>query len=230
MSAPDGLIEYPRFEPRRGGRRASWWAKAWQSAVEEACYSPSDLKHGLKLARAGGVGRIALGVSETGNGVWVAGVEVGDEVLTTTGTVRPLDADASRGLVEVIAAGAGRIGALLAGDLPTDLVADGEEVGVELLPWSGELSFTCTCEPWADPCPHAVATATQVGWLLDQDPLLLIALRGTAREELLTALNNRLNSGSAADEVDPDADDEAYEDLAVAEEAALRMERALADL
>lgn len=220
------MVEHVRFAPRRGGVRASWWGKVWHGAVEEASYSLTDLKQGQKAARAGAVGRIQVGLTESGDGYWVAGVEAGDEVLAVSGAVTALDPESRRGLVEVVAAGAGRIGSLLAGELPRDLVADAEEVGVELLPWSGDLKFSCSCEPWADPCPHAVAVATQIGWLMDADPFVLLTLRGCPREWLLGALDDRL-TGSAP--VDPDVDDEDYDDLTVAEEAALRMERVLRD-
>lgn len=224
------LIENVRFAPRRGVTRTTWWGKAWQLAVEEATYSSRDLKQGRAWARAGKVGRISLGVREAGeerNGWIVAGVEVGDEVHSVRVAVAGLEPGAAEGLVEVVAAGAGRIGSLLAGDLPKDMVSDGEELGVELLPWSGDLAFTCSCEPWADPCPHAVAVATQAGWLMDADPFVLLTLRGTSREALLAALNARVLAASATD---PDAGSDWFDDLTVAEEAALRVERALGEL
>ena len=33
-----------------------------------------------------------------------------------------------------------------------------------------ELAAACTCEPWVDPCEHALAVLHQVGWLVDRDP------------------------------------------------------------
>jgi uncharacterized Zn finger protein len=93
--------------------------------------------------------------------------------------------------VEVVAAEAGRLPALLAGELPYALVEHAEEAGVELLPYGGELQASCTCSAWVDPCPHALATAYQVAWLADADPFVLLALRGLPREDLLARLHDR---------------------------------------
>ena len=62
-----------------------------------------------------------------------------------------LVADDQSVLVELIAAGSGRIGALMSGDLPHQFVEAVEEAGVELLPYGGELGSACTCETWLDP-------------------------------------------------------------------------------
>lgn len=223
----DERVTHARFEPRRGGVRSRWWGKAWQAAVEESAYSEADLLLGRKHARAGRVGRIAQHP-----GGYVAAVEVGDDVFTVSGTVAVLEEEAQGALVEVVASRAGRIGALLAGDLPNDLAEECEELGVELVPWAGELGFTCSCEPWADPCPHALAVATQVGWLLDADPFVLTGLRGLGRDRLLGALTTRVTRGGPQG-ADPDPGVEGVEeldDLTIAEEAALRASRVLLGL
>ena len=89
------------------------------------------------LARSGRVGGITTDDraaswprSRTRDGLWtVAG--------TRAGARRRRRATA---LVETVAAEAGRIAALLAGDLPHALVEHAEEAGVELLPYGGELA------------------------------------------------------------------------------------------
>ena len=78
-----------------------------------------------------------------------------------------LDPTAGDALVETVAAEAGRVAALLAGDLPHTLVEHAEEAGVELLPYGGELGSTCTCQAWTDPCPHALAVMYQLAWLVE---------------------------------------------------------------
>ena len=101
-------------------------------------------------------------------------------------------ASAAEALVEVVAAEAGRIGALLGRDLPHSLVEHADEAGVELLPFGGELEASCTCDAWVDPCPHALAVLYQSAWLLDAEPVLLLHLRGLPREELLARLHARV--------------------------------------
>ena len=212
-------VTHPRLAPRRGGSGGTWWSKAVLRAVEEAAYSEADLRRGRAIARAGAVGRITVG-----DGSAVASVEDGQDARTVTVTVPVLDRASAETFVELVAAGAGRVGALLAGELPHPLVEDVEEAGVELLPYGGELGSACTCDAWLDPCPHALAVLTQVAWLIQADPFVLTHLRGFSREQVLRDLHALTSGASEADE-----DLEAGDDLAVAQDAAERAQRA-ADL
>ena len=215
-------VVHPRIPPRRGGRRAAtWWGRAWLRAVEESAYSEGDLRAGRRLARAGRVGQIAVGPGE-----FLAAVEEGDDVWTVTGALAPFDEAAEHGFCEAVAAEAGRIAALLAGDLPHSLVEHAEEAGVELLPYGGEIEAGCSCDAWLDPCPHALAVLLQLTVLVEQDPFVLLLLRGLARDELLARLHAR--EGSArSDAPEPGHDDL---DLEAAADAARRAARLLAAL
>ena len=181
----EGAVTHRRLPARRGGLRArSWWARAWLRAVEEAAYTPEDLVAGRAVARAGRVGRITV---ESGG--FLAAVEDDGEAWTVVGAVPVLDGAGAEAFVETVAAESGRVAALLAGDLPHALVEHAEEAGVELLPYGGELGATCTCEAWTDPCPHALGVLLQLGQLLDEDPFVLLHLRGLPREHLLARLH-----------------------------------------
>ena len=208
---------HPRVAPRRGSRLAStWWGKAWVRAVEEAAYGEKEQRTARSLARGGAVGGITVDVGSV-----VASVEDDQGLWTAQVRLPVLDEPALATLLEVIAAEAGRAPALLAGDLPYALVEPAEELGVELLPYGGELDATCTCEHWIDPCAHALAVMSQVTWLLERDPLVLLHLRGLPRDELLARLHDR----AAPDAADPEDADAA--DLDVAADAALRAARIL---
>ncbi len=203
----DGLRVHPRLAPTRGrawGR--AWWARAWVRAVEESAYGEADLVRGRSLARAGAVGGIGLAAGEVR-----AAVAEGEQLWSVSVAVPVLEDPAA--LVEGVAADPGRATALLAGELAHDLVEHAEEAGVELLLEGRELAASCTCAAWVDPCPHALAVLLQLGWLLEDDPLVLLHLRGLPREELLAALHHR------APEVGP---------LEIALDAAERARRLLA--
>lgn len=208
-------VVHPRVAPRAGAARAtSWWGRAWVRAVEEASYSSADLLVARRISRAGQVGQIMV---EPGR--FVASVEDTRGLWTVAGTVPVLDGAASEALVETVGAEAGRIGALLSGDLPHTLVEHAEEVGVELLPFGSELGSECTCGAWTQPCPHALAVLYQLTWLLEADPFVLLHLRGLPREDLLSRLHQQAPQPP---------DDRADHDLEIAEDAALRAARALA--
>ena len=210
------MATHARLAPRPAGaaRARTWWGKAWVRAVEEAAYAEEDLRRGRRLARGGRVGGITV---EPGR--FLAAVEEGDDVLTVSGGLPELEPPLVAALAEVVAGESGRVAALLAGDLPHTLVEHAEQAGVELLPFGGELATRCTCDPWADPCHHALAVLQQLTWLIEADPFVLIALRGVGRDDLLA----RVHALSAA----PDASGVVATDLDVAADAARRAGRLL---
>lgn len=173
-----------RTHPPRGVR--TWWGKAWQRAVEEAAYSEAELRPGRAHARRGDVGGITVD-----GGQVVAAVRDGDDAWTVQVVIPELDEVTRKAFVEVVAAESGRIAELLAANLPHDLVEHAEELGVELLPYGGELAATCTCPHYLDPCAHAIGVLVQLGWLVDEDPLVLLAVRGLDRDALLAELHAR---------------------------------------
>jgi uncharacterized Zn finger protein len=212
MSERPARVSHPRIRPRRGASRATtWWGKAWVRACEESAYGEGELRAARSLARAGVVGAISVSA-----GRFLAAVEDGDELWTTSTTLPVLEEPDRAAFVEAVAAESGRLPALLAGDLPHLLVEHAEEAGVELLPYGGELAASCTCAAWVDPCAHALAVAYQVAWLADADPFVLLALRGLPRDDLLARLHDR-----------EDVRSERPDDVAVAADAAARARRIL---
>jgi len=212
-------VVFPRFGPRsQKARSGTWWGRAWVRAVEEASYSQSDLLLGRRLSRSGHVGQIMV---EPGR--FVASVEDARGLWTVAGTIPELDEAARDALVETVAAEAGRIGALLRGELPHTLIEHAEEAGVELLPFGTELGGDCTCDAWTHPCPHALAVLYQLTWLVETDPFVLFHLRGLTREDLLARLHEHTPRSTSGRSEDP-----ADEDLDIAQDAALRAARALA--
>lgn len=180
-------VLHPRVAPRRGAARATtWWGKAWVRAVEEASYAEADLRAARTLARGGQVGQIA-----TEPGRYVASVEDARGLWTVEGSLPVFDDAGVAALVETVAAAAGRVAALVAGELPHELVEQADESGAELLPSGYELGSTCGCDHWADPCVHALAVLYQLAWLVDADPFVLFQLRGLPRDELLARLHAR---------------------------------------
>jgi len=208
-------VVHPRIPARRGGRRAStWWGRAWVRAVEESAYGEKEQRAARALARAGAVGGITVDIGSV-----VAAVEDNQGMFTAQVVLPVLDEAAVATLVEVVAAEAGRAPALLAGELPHPLVEHADEAGVELLPFGGELEATCTCDAWLDPCVHALALMSQVTWLLERDPLVLLHLRGLPRDALLARLHDRTGATEPEDAGDADLD--------IAVDAAARAARVL---
>ena len=213
------MTTYPRLAPRRGGGTGTWWSKAVLRAVEEAAFSQADLRAGRSLARAGAVGAITVNP-----GGAVAAVTEGQDAWTVEVTVPVLGEDDAAAFTELVAAESGRIGALLAGQLPHAFVEAVEEAGVELLPYGGELGSSCSCQAWLDPCRHALAVLTQLAWLIQADPFVLTHLRGLSRDRVLRDLHQLTRPRDPADD---DRTTQEVDDLDVAADAAARAARLL---
>lgn len=183
-------IGFPAFPPtgtaakgavRRG---QSWWARAWVRAMEESALDAGPLKKGRAYARTGRVGSITVSP-----GAVQARVQDDDgEMYHTVVSLEPLTDDEWERLLRSLASRSGRLAALLAGEMPRDVVAAAVDADVTLLPGIGDLEPECDCPTWDLPCLHAAALSYQAGWLLDADPFVLFLLRGRSREQVLDGL------------------------------------------
>jgi len=180
---------FPAF-PAQGGRRStsgkSWWGRAWVQALEDTSLDNEQLKKGRRTANSGQVGTITISP-----GRLAATVYAPDDVYEAAVQVDRLDDDEWSRFLDQVAARAGHIAALLDGEMPHDLIEAAADAGVPLLPGIGDLDPSCTCDGWELPCQHAAGLTYQVGWLLDEDPFVLLLLRGRSRETLLEELQHR---------------------------------------
>ncbi len=97
--------------------------------------------------------------------------------------------------------------ALLDGRMPEDVDDVLAGCGVSLFPRPGELTTTCSCPDWANPCKHVAAVHYTLAQTFDADPFLLPELRGRGRDALLAGLR-AVRAGTAGVE----AHDTAVED------------------
>ncbi|MQY37253.1 hypothetical protein SRB17_52570 [Streptomyces sp. RB17] len=178
---------FAALPPARGrGFAQSWWGRAWLRALEDAALDATAVRAGRRLARAGAVGavtvrpgRVTAVVRDRGGAAHRADVLVPE--LSEEEWGRFLDAAVER---------AGHMAALLDGELPPHLIEDAAVGGVELLPGLGDLEPECDCGTW-DHCGHTAALCHQVARLLDEDPFLLLLLRGREKDAFLTQLHVR---------------------------------------
>ncbi|MCZ0982668.1 hypothetical protein O1L60_37395 [Streptomyces diastatochromogenes] len=69
--------------------------------------------------------------------------------------------------------------------------------GLDLLPGIGDLEAECGCEAW-DHCPHTAALCYQVARLLDEDPFVLLLMRGAASAPSWTSCRRAAPHGRRA--------------------------------
>lgn len=183
---------FPALPPRPPGwdRFAeTWWGDAWVRALEEAALDPARLARGRVYAGQGHVDAVTVTPGLVlayvhGSRPRPYRVQIRMRTLADEDWERFLDAAAER---------PGHIAALLDKDMPQSLA----ECGVELLPGPGDLEPQCSCPDFGHPCKHAAALCYQTARLLDEDPFVLLLLRGRGERELLDALSRR-NAALAA--------------------------------
>ncbi|MEV6021812.1 SWIM zinc finger family protein [Streptomyces sp. NPDC052036] len=167
----------------------TWWGNAWVAALEEGALDAARLARGRAYADRGHVD--AITVTPGLVLAYVQGsrprpyrVQVRLRTFSDEEWDRFLDAAAER---------PGHIAALLDRQVPHSLA----ECGVRLLPGPGDLEPRCNCPDDGHPCKHAAAVCYQTARLLDQDPFVLLLLRGRGERALIDALSRR-NAARAA--------------------------------
>ncbi|MGW0737862.1 SWIM zinc finger family protein [Streptomyces sp. NPDC002851] len=177
---------FPAFAARKGGRARgqSWWGKAWTEAMEDTSLDEEPLKKGRAFARSGHLGPITVSPGR----IFTQAYDGADGPYETAVTLAELSDEEWDLLWEKTADRPGELEALLAGELPPDLLEAAEDARVRLLPGYGDLEPDCDCDAFDHPCKHAAALCYQASWLLDEDPHLLFLMRGRSTEAALEEL------------------------------------------
>ncbi len=157
---------------RRGAGEG--WGRALMAAVEKSS-GGARLARGRSHVRAGQVlsFRVAPGL--------VIGEVQGsqNEPFTASVTVRVLDGEAIDAVVGRVRGTPGVLAAVAGGTMPLEL-------GEILLPsGSSDVDFGCTCPDEGWPCRHAAALVTVIADRLEDDPTLLLTLRGIDLDTLI---------------------------------------------
>ncbi|MFB6769269.1 SWF or SNF family helicase [Streptomyces sp. NPDC056337] len=186
MTRYDGDTErtFTALPPAHGrGFAQTWWGLAWLKALEDAAMDTAQVKSGRRLARAGAVGAVSVRPGRI-----TAVVQDRDRTAHRADVLLEQLSDAQWDrFVDMAIERSGHVAALLDRDMPPHLVEDAATAGIDLLPGMGDLEPECDCGAW-DHCGHTAALCYQVARLLDQDPFILLLMRGRAEGALLEAL------------------------------------------
>ncbi|MFS0696524.1 SWF or SNF family helicase [Streptomyces nitrosporeus] len=202
MNSHEPERTFEALPPAQGrGFASSWWGLAWLKALEDTALDGRQLKTGRRLAREGRVGAVSVRPGRI-----TAVVRDREAVYRSDVLLQELSEDEWDRFLDMASERAGHIAALLDREMPPHLVEDAAAAGVHLLPGIGDLEPECGCEAW-DHCPHTGALCYQVARLLDQDPFVLLLLRGRAERRLLDELQARSTAlashGAAGEEPGP---------------------------
>lgn len=176
---------------QRGAMAATWWSKRFVEVLESFGLG-SRMQRGRRYARSGQVLSI-----EVSPGLVVAQVQGSRRTpyLVSVRSALPTAA-AWAELEATLRSKVGFVARLLAGEVPAEMEEAAQAAGLDLFPtaWS-DLTATCNCPDWENPCKHLAAVLYVFADRLDGDPWLLLAWRGRAREEVLAHLGGNAPGG-----------------------------------
>ncbi|WP_078883937.1 SWF or SNF family helicase [Streptomyces sp. NRRL S-340] len=178
---------FAALPPAQGrGFAQTWWGHAWLKALEDTALDGQQVRTGRRLARSGAVGAVSVRPGRI-----TAVVHDRDRTAHRADVLleRLSDAQWAR-FLDLAVERSGHLAALLDRDLPPHLVEDASAAGIELLPGIGDLEPRCDCEAW-DHCGHTSALCHLVARLLDQDPFVLLLMRGCDERTLFGELRAR---------------------------------------
>ena len=166
---------------QRGKIGEQWWSRRFVDILEQIC-DPRRLARGRSYARKGQVmdfavtpGRVSARVQGSRPTPYKISIAIPAFDKTAWTTIQT--ALGSRALYRA---------ALLAGEMPHEIVELFTELGTPLFPTA--LDMKCSCPDWSVPCKHASAVLYVLAEAFDDDPFLVLAWRGRARDDLLAAL------------------------------------------
>ncbi|HEX5200665.1 SWIM zinc finger family protein [Paractinoplanes rhizophilus] len=177
---------------KRGKIGEQWWSRRFVDVLERVC-DGGRLARGRAYARKGQVmdfqitaGSVTARVQGSRPRPYAVSIAIAafDEAQWTDVT----ESLGSRALYRA---------ALLAGDMPHELLDVFAERGLPLFP--DELDIRCSCPDWSVPCKHGSAVLYVLAEAFDDDPFLVLAWRGRDRETLLTALRGTPEPVEAVD-------------------------------
>ncbi|MEV5311781.1 SWF or SNF family helicase [Streptomyces sp. NPDC052610] len=185
---------FAALPPARGqGFARTWWGQAWLRALEDAALDSGQVKTGRRLARAGAVGAVSVRPGRI-----TAVVQDRDRTAHRADVLlEELSAEQWDRFLELAVERAGHVAALVDREMPPHLVEDAAVAGIELLPGLGDLEPRCDCGAW-DHCGHTAALCYQMARLLDEDPFVLLLMRGRGERAVVDALQARDAASASA--------------------------------
>lgn len=191
MSRKRYPIRIPRYaagiraqESRTGGGR-DWWAREWMRHLEMMGLS-GRLGRGKNYALSGQV--VSVEIEQNRVLARVMGTRPTPYEVTIAFRM-PNEAEHAR-IVAAIRREPMLVARLLADDLPTEVEMIFRQEGYDLFPGQKlgqgryDVTTSCTCPDYANPCKHTAAVLLILGEEIACRPATLLALRGVFMEEL----------------------------------------------
>lgn len=166
---------------RASGRPLGALAKRWLRVLDSTEERHKGrVRRGKMLARSGHVQSLDIAP-----GTVYADVDDNGVLYRPVLRVRTYDEDEWRAVLDLLGQRLELLALLLEGDVDAAFLETLRRAGVELYPDPSEIDGDCDCGDYAVPCVHGAAVHHLLAEALEADPMLLLALRGRPREQLI---------------------------------------------
>ncbi|MFZ1729996.1 MAG: SWIM zinc finger family protein [Bacteroidota bacterium] len=173
-----------RAKSQLGGFGGTWWGRKWVKTLESFNIG-ARLGRGKSYAREGQVAELVIGAGKVR--ARVQGTK--RKPYKVSIRLRAFTAGEWQGIVRRLRRMPIEVAALLRGEMPEALDAIVAEKGLSLFPLTdSDLTTDCSCPDWSNPCKHIAAVYYLLAEAFDDDPFLLLRLRGMDRAQLLSQL------------------------------------------
>ena len=194
-SKPIPVEDGIKARTKRGQFGEHWWSQRWIEVLE-SFGNRARLGRGRTYARKGQVMNIDLQP-----GLVTAQVQGSRRTpYKVRIEIEPLSDAQWDQAIDALGAQAFFSAQLLGGEMPPEVEDIFEAVSASLLPTADDVTMSCYCPDWANPCKHIAAVYYLLGEQLDRDPFQTFALRGRTREQVMGALRERRVAATAAEE------------------------------
>ena len=184
-----------RSQAPNGGHTRAWWNRRWTEVIERFRLG-ARLGRGRNYAAGGQVS--SLDITPGCVAAHVQGAN--KEPYESTIRFRMADGEAKAKLIHAMRGNPMLVARLLVSDMPFELEGLFREAGCPLFPQrENDLVSRCSCPDYANPCKHLAAVYYLLGEAITKNPLLLLALRGISRADLLGAAAENDEAAGDAD-------------------------------
>ncbi len=180
-----------KAQNKRGAFGQTWWGKQWITTLESFDIS-EKITRGKSYARKGQVTDLVI-TAKKGVAAKVQGSRVRPYKVSITLT--PYTKDQKELLAHKLTAKPIYIAQLLSGEMPENLGRILKDAGISLFPVKYyDLTTTCSCPDYSNPCKHIAAVFYLMAESFDQDPFLLFTLRGVEKKKFLQKIGYKRQS------------------------------------